>query len=191
MISSITGEIIAINGDILSVEVNGMGFDIFVPRGCALEHHLGQKIFLFTHLIVRQDLLALYGFNSTEERNYFLLLMGVEGIGPRSALAAISTLTPESIRRAVISEQSEIFNRVPGIGKKTAQKIIIHLQGKIKGTGETELAAQLNDLDSQVFEALIGLGYSVVEAQTALQALPSNAPNEVEERLRIALQYFT
>ncbi len=190
MISFLTGEIIAINDDSLILELNGMGFDIFVPKGYALEHHVGQKISLFTHLIVRQDLLALYGFNTLEEKNYFLLLIGVEGIGPRSALAAISTLTTEAIRRAVLSEQAEIFNRVPGIGKKTAQKIIIHLQGRIKGSKDYDITTQLTDADSQVFEALVELGYSVVEAQTAIQALPTDAPKEVEERLRIALQFF-
>jgi Holliday junction DNA helicase RuvA len=191
MISSISGEIIAVTEDTLTIEVNGLGFDVAVPRSLAIEHHAGQKISLFTHLIVRQDLLALYGFTSLEERAYFLLLLGVEGIGPRSAMATISTLSPEAIRRAVLSEQPEIFNRVPGIGKKTAQKIIIHLQGRVKGTGEMEPASRFDNVDSQVFEALVELGYSVVEAQTAIQSLPADAPEEVGERLRIALQFFS
>ncbi len=146
---------------------------------------------LFTHLIVREDLLALYGFKSIEERDFFLLLLGVEGIGPRIALGALSVLSPDAIRRAVVSEQPEIFSRVPGIGKKTSQKILIHLQGRVKASvGEGPFSA-FDEINTQVLEALTSLGYSIIEAQSAIQALPKDAPEFVEDRLRLALQYFS
>lgn len=190
MISSITGEISAIETDRLTVTINGLGFDVNVSKTLALECHIGQVISLFTYLVVREDLLALYGFRTSEEKTFFLLLLGVEGIGPRIALGALSVLSPDAIRRAVVSEQPEIFSRVPGIGKKTAQKILIQLQGKVKASGGMESISPLDELDTQVMEALTTLGYSIVEAQAAVQAIPNSAPKDVEERLRMALQFF-
>ncbi len=190
MISSITGEISAIETDRLTVTINGLGFDVNVSKTLALECHIGQIISLFTYLVVREDLLALYGFRTSEEKAFFLLLLGVEGIGPRIALGALSVLSPDAIRRAVVSEQPEIFSRVPGIGKKTAQKILIQLQGKVKASEGMESISPLDELDTQVMEALTTLGYSIVEAQAAVQAIPNSAPKDVEERLRMALQYF-
>ena len=190
MISSITGEITSIETDRLTIAISGLGFDVAVTKTLAVECHVGQVISLYTHLVVREDLLALYGFKTSEEKAFFLLLLGVEGIGPRIALGTLSVLSPDAIRRAVVSERPEIFSRAPGIGKKTAQKILIQLQGKIKATGDMEVISPLDEIDTQVMEALTTLGYSIVEAQSAIQALPADAPADVEERLRLALQYF-
>ena len=95
------------------------------------------------------------------------------------------------IRRAVFSEQPEVFTRVPGIGKKGSQKILLHLQDRIKAADGLEPVAAIDDTDTQVLEALIALGYSVVEAQAALQTIPRDAPDDVETRIRLALQYFS
>ncbi len=117
--------------------------------------------------------------------------MGVSGIGPRLALAVLSTLTPESIRRAVFHEQPEIFSRVPGVGRKTAQKIQFHLQDRLPEEEGLAPFGRISDVDTEVLEALTALGYSVVEAQAAIQAMPRETPEEVEIRLRAALQYFS
>jgi Holliday junction DNA helicase RuvA len=105
----------------------------------------------------------------------------------------LSTLSVDAIRRAVASEQSEIFARVPGVGKRTAQKILLHLQDRIKAGDVLELggAASVAGVDEAVLEALTSLGYSVVEAQTAIQYIPRDTSQDVEERLRVALQYFS
>lgn len=190
MISSISGEIIGIAEDNLTIDIHGIGFQVAVPKALSLEHKLGERIFLHTHLVVREDLLALYGFPTAEEKSFFLMLLGVEGIGPRIALATLSSLTTDAIRRAILSEQPEVFSRVPGIGKRTAQKILIQLQGRVSGTADMQITHGLDELDTQVIEALTVLGYSLVEAQTAIQALPKDAPENLEERLRLALQYF-
>ena len=191
MISRISGEVLSVADDQITILLNGLGFDVSVPKLTAAECQPGSKVSLFTHLIVREDLLALYGFKSIEERDFFLLLLGVEGIGPRIALGALSVLSPDAIRRAVVSEQPEIFSRVPGIGKKTSQKILIHLQGRVKaGPGEGPISA-LDEINTQVLEALTSLGYSIIEAQSAIQALPADASESVEDRLRMALQYFS
>jgi Holliday junction DNA helicase RuvA len=106
-------------------------------------------------------------------------------------LVTLSTLNPDAIRRAVFSEQPEIFTRVPGIGKKSAQKIALHLQDRIKAVDGLEPISRMDDTDTQVLEALVALGYSIVEAQAALQTIPRDAPDDVETRIRLALLYFS
>ena len=191
MIASISGNITQVDMGSLVVEVGGVGLLIYVPDPLSDQAKSGQTVFLHTYLVVRQDALSLYGFDTQEGRDYFKLLLGVSGIGPRLAVAILSTLTPESIRRAVFSEQPEIFSRVPGVGTKTAQKISFSLQDKISKDEGYEPLAAMSDADSEVMSALVALGYSVVEAQAALQSIPRDAPDEVETRLRLALVYFS
>lgn len=190
MIASIKGKVIGKNENSLIIEVGGVGFEVFVPKALHETTQPGEICSLFTHLVVREDLLALYGFEQEEEQRFFLLLLGVTGVGPRTALSILSTLTPDAIRRAVWSEQPDVFARVAGVGKRTGQKILLHLQDKIgKEVPLGEMPAL--DVDTEVIEALTSLGYSVVEAQAALQSLPRDAPRDVEERLRLALRYFS
>ena len=170
--------------------MGGVGLLVYVPNPIADQARPGESVYLFTHLVVRQDLLALYGFDSAEGREYFTLLLTVNGIGPKLALSILSTLSPDAIRRAVFSEQADMFSRVPGVGKKTAQKILLSLQDRITSVEGLAPVAYLGDVDSEVLNALTGLGYSVVEAQAALQSIPRDAPQDVETRLRLALQYF-
>ena len=190
MIASVHGDITGLGENSLVVRVGGVGLQVYVPAPLRARFRFGDQVQLHTHLVVREDLLALYGFETEAEREFFILLLGVNGVGPRIALAILSILSVDAIRRAVLSEQAEIFSRVPGVGKKNAQKILLHLQGKIKGEG-VELVAGVTDVDESVMEALTALGYSIVEAQAAIQAIPRDAPGDVEERLRIALQYFS
>ncbi len=189
MIASLEGTVLAAGDDHLVVGVSGVGFKVYVPSGLK-GARAGDPVRLQTHLVVREDLLALYGFETLEERDFFLLLLGVNGVGPRIALAILSALSVDAVRRAVLSEQSEIFARVPGVGKKTAQKILLHLQGKVSGGVVGEMMPVM-DVDAEVLDALTGLGYSVIEAQSALQAIPRDAAKDVETRLRYALQYFS
>src|SRR5258708_30874290 len=119
------------------------------------------------------------------------MLLGVDGVGPKVSMAVLSALTIDTIQRAVFNEESEILSRVPGIGKKTAQNIILHLHDRLKPSDVLGKIAAFSDKDSEVLAALISLGYSVVEAQTAIQSLPKDAPDDVEERLRRSLEYFT
>lgn len=193
MIASVEGEVIGLADSYLVVRVGGsIGLQVFAPAPLRARLRMMDHIFLHTHLIVREDVLALYGFESEQEREYFNLLLGVNGVGPRMALAVLSTLSVDAMRRAVANEQGEIFARVPGVGKRTAQKILLHLQDRIKaGDGFDIPGASIAGSDESVLEALTALGYSVVEAQTAIQFIPRDAPDDVEERLRLALQYFS
>jgi len=154
------------------------------------EHQVGDPLRLLIHMVIRQDLLALYGFITHDEKAIFNLLLGVEGIGPKLALAILSNLSMDNIRNAVLAEKSEYFVRVPGVGKKTAQKIVIHLQGKFPETGEYQVLRGSSS-DDEVIESLIALGFSVVEAQTAVQSIPKDFSQDMEERLRYALQFFS
>lgn len=194
MIATVEGEVIGIGESSLVVQVGGgIGLQIFAPTPLRARLRMMEHVFLYTHLIVREDLLALYGFEGEQEREYFILLLGVNGVGPRLALSVISTLSVDAIRRAVASEQSEVFSRVPGVGKRTAQKVLLHLQDKLKSGDMLEMGiSSVVGVDENVLEALTALGYSVVEAQSAIQSIPRDAPqDDVEERLRIALQYFS
>ncbi len=203
MIATVEGEVIGIGEHTLVIRVgggsaaasgsaSGVGLMVYAPTPLRARMRMMEHIFLFTHLIVREDLLALYGFETEQEREYFELLLGVNGVGPRLAMSVLSTLSVDAIRRAVASEQSEVFARVPGVGKRTAQKILLHLQDRIKGGEMLELAGGgAAGVDESVLEALTALGYSVVEAQSAIQSIPRDAPkDDLEERLRLALQYF-
>jgi Holliday junction DNA helicase RuvA len=190
MIASLEGEVAAVGKDHLILKVGGVGLRVYAPATLVDHAHVGEHIHLFTHLVVRDDALSLYGFESEEGQEFFGLLLGVNGVGPRLALAILSTLSTEAIRRAVLSEQADVFSRVPGVGKRTAQKVLLHLQGRIGAGPGLESIAAMGEADSEVLSALTSLGYSVVEAQAAIQAIPRDAPGDVETRLRLALQFF-
>ena len=191
MIATVSGKVAQVESGSLVVEVGGVGLLVNVPVQISDQARIGEAVFLFTQLVVRQDLLALYGFDSAEGREFFNLLLSVNGVGPRLALSVLSTLNPDAIRRAVFNEQAEVLSRVPGVGKKTAQKILLSLQDRITSAEGLAPMAAMSEVDSEVLSALIALGYSVVEAQAALQSIPREAAQEVETRLRLALQYFT
>jgi len=191
MIAGLTGHISHKDENSIVLEVGGVGLEVNVTTGVREEVTIGQTVSLYTYLVVRENELSLYGFYTGEEREFFNLLLGVSGVGPRLALAALSTLTPNAIRRAVFNEQAEVFSQVPGVGKTTAQKILLHLKNKIKDVDGLEAVSAMDDVDTEVIGALTALGYSIVEAQAALQSIPKDAPRDVEERLRLALAYFS
>jgi Holliday junction DNA helicase RuvA len=190
MIATLRGEISQIEDNALIVEVGGVGLRVFVPAPLRGGVKAGEAVFLFTHLVVREDALILYGFESQGDRELFNILLGVDGVGPKVALSVLSTMTIDAIQRAVFGDEPDVLSRVPGVGKKTAQKMALHLKDKLKpGDGLSKLAA-MSDADSEVLAALTALGYSVVEAQAAIQSIPKDSPDDTGERLRMALGYF-
>ena len=190
MIASLRGEITQIEENALVLEVSGVGLRVFVPKPLVTKYTTGEIVLLQTHLVVRENDLSLYGFETASDRQLFLTLLGVDGVGPKLALSVLSTLTLDAVQRAVFSEEPDLLSRVPGVGKKTAQKMQLYLKDRLKPTVGLEKFSTMSDSDSEVLAALTTLGYSVVEAQTALQSLPKDAPDEVEEKLRLALGYF-
>lgn len=190
MIERITGQVVAFGQHDVVIMVGSVGLRVQVPPTVRdILDGVGQTVMLYTHLQVREDGLTLYGFATPEERALFETLLNVSGVGPRIALAVIGTLTVEHVHNAVAREDPDILTRVPGVGKKLAQKLIFELKDKLVIEPLPGVSA-LSELDTDVLAALTALGYSVVEAQAALQSIPRDAPADIEERVRLALQYF-
>lgn len=190
MIATLSGEITSIDENSIIVAVGGIGLRVFIKK--PLLDHIKQNdlIFLFTHMVVRETELSLYGFETKAELDLFSLLLGVNGIGPRLALSVLSHSSIESIQQAVLRKAPALLGRIPGVGIKTAEKLVIYLHGKIKSTNVLEKLSAFSDVDSEVLAALTALGYSIVEAQSAIQSIPQDSPSTVEERLRLSLQYI-
>jgi Holliday junction DNA helicase RuvA len=191
MIASLHGMVSATNQDSVVVEVGGVGFRVFVPQ--ALLEDLGgsgHEVTLYTHLHVRENELTLYGCASEEELGLFRLLLGVSGIGPKVALSILSFLTPDRLQAAIAQEDVATLARVPGIGPKTAKKLVFDLKDKVAvGLPPGTPQPVLTEVDADLIAALTSLGYSVVEAQEAIRHLPRE-PLPLEEQVRLALAYF-
>jgi Holliday junction DNA helicase RuvA len=190
MISCIRGIVEKIGKGYLVVRVGDVSFKVMVPT-YILDESLqpGDSITLFTYLFFKEEELALYGFPEEEERDFFELLITTPGVGPKVALALLSHLSPAALREAIALEQEGILTRVPGIGPKTAKSIIFHLKDKIKAEIPVPMPSAITKADEEVIAALTSLGYSLVEAQRAVQSVPKEV-TQVEERLRLALAYF-
>jgi len=191
MIASIQGKILFSGDDNLVVEVGGIGYLVYVPYILTATLRRGEKISLFTHLVVREDSLTLFGFQDKEQVFLFQELIKVNGVGPRLALETLSTHSPDVIKRAVVNKQEEIFSQVSGIGKKTAQKILLSLEDRIPLDDGFVILPETAGINAEVQEALMSLGYSVLEAQAALQVIPDDVPLDLETRLTIALRHFS
>jgi holliday junction DNA helicase RuvA len=190
MIARLSGTVWSIRQDQVTVRVGGVGLQVHVPANVLAQlDGTDQPVDFFTHLHVRENELTLYGFLTEDELALFRLLLSVSGVGPKVALAMLGTVSPDALRQAVVQEEPALLSRVPGIGPKTAKAIIFHLKDKIIPT-EAAAASLLSDADIEVISALTALGFSLVEAQTALQSLPRGEELPVEERVRRALAYF-
>jgi Holliday junction DNA helicase RuvA len=190
MIGRLSGTVWGIGEGHVVVRAGGIGLQVHVPSGVLAQlDGVGRPVELFTHLHVRENELALYGFLTEEELALFKLLLSISGVGPKVALALLGTVSPDALRQAVVQEEPGLLSRVPGIGPKTARAIIFHLKDKLMPAG-TDAARLLSDTDAEVIAALTGLGFSLVEAQAALQSLARDEDLSVEERVRQALAYF-
>jgi Holliday junction DNA helicase RuvA len=183
MIASIKGIVTSLEEGLAVLDVGGVGFAVFVPSTINLR--IGEHPLLYTHLHVRENEISLYGFLDPDEKHLFEILLGVSGVGPKAALSVLSTLSVDTLRRAVLNDQPEVLSRAPGVGKKTAQSIALHLKDKITSQGLTGI--QVNEDDADVIAALTALGFSVVESQRALQQLPRDAELGLDEKIRRTL----
>jgi Holliday junction DNA helicase RuvA len=188
MIASLSGTILKIEDSSLVVNVGGVGVRVFVPR-TVLEDvgGVGRSVRLHTHLIVREQELSLYGFEVEEDLQLFEVLLGVNGVGPKVALSILGTLSPELLKSAIMREETAVLQRVPGIGKKTAERIMFQLRDKLDLTQLSTAVPLVSDVDADVIDFLTGLGFSIVEAQSALQNIPRDVKS-FDERVQMALQ---
>ncbi len=138
---------------------------------------------------MRETELALYGFESADDLQLFELLLGVNGVGPKVALAILGTLSPELLKSAIMREDTAVLQRVPGIGKKTAERIMFQLRDKLDMTMISTAIPLVSDVDADVIDILTSLGFSIVEAQSALQNIPRDV-SEINDRVQMALQYL-
>ena len=183
MISFLEGEIVEKLGDRVTVSVAGTGYEVLVPATTLAGFPpVGKKARVFTRLQVRDDSLVLYGFSSPDARSVFDLLVTVNGVGPKVALAFLSVLSPDAVRRSVATGDVTALTIVPGVGKKVATRVVMELKDKLGG--EAEPVGPL----AEVREALLALGLSAQEARDALAALTPNGDKPVEELLRQALK---
>jgi len=184
MIARLEGTVLEREEQQLLLDVHGVGFLLFVPSSLKLTP--GQPAVLFTALLVRENDLSLYGFPDREQVRLFQLLLGVSGVGPKAALNLLGTLTPDELREAIVNQRPEVLSRAPGIGRKTAEAIILHLKNRLDRLGGAPLGSVSSE-EADLLAALTALGFSLIEAQRALQQLPRDPTLSVEEKLRQAL----
>ena len=185
MIGHLEGTVHGIRSGFVILSAGGVGYKVAATRETLARLKKGESAALWTHLAVREDILDLYGFSSEEELGLFQMLLTVSGIGPKSALAILDIASPETLRSAISAGKAEYLTKVSGIGKKTADKIILELRDKI-GAGTAAHTAALKG-DEEALEAMRSLGYSQAEAREALRKVPS-AVEKSSERLRQALK---
>jgi len=184
MIGFIEGKLETSNDRYVIVSVNGIGYKIYISANTFKKlPKIGEKVKLLTHLHVREDVFDLYGFLSQEELEFFELLISISGIGPKGATNILKVASVETLKKAIANEESSILTKVSGIGKKTAEKIILELKTKVAG----ELLGEKSKADSEAIDALIGLGYKLSEAREALKSVPSHF-QDVGEKIKEALK---
>ncbi|HRC77278.1 MAG TPA: Holliday junction branch migration protein RuvA, partial [Kouleothrix sp.] len=176
MIASVRGTLLFIGVDHAVIETGGVGFQIFAPRNVLGNlGEIGAEVRLYTHLHIREDLLALYGFASTDQRHLFETLLGVSGIGPKVALSLLSSSPADELRATIAGGDTARLARVPGIGKKTAERLVLELRGKLDVKGGVPLAGATPAAiaaNAELAEMLVSLGFSAAEANAAIAALP-------------------
>lgn len=191
MIASLQGIVDTIGGDWMVVNVNGVGFKVSVPTSVLSEGGvIGREIKLFTHLHVREDELTLYGFAAPEDLRLFDILLTVSGLGPKTALGMLSAMSTDQLSLAIASASTELLTSIPGIGKKTADRIILELRDKVGAFVTVTPAGRVAQENTDVLSALTSLGYSVAEATRAIAILPSGKKLSMEERITLSLQYL-
>lgn len=198
MIGSVAGTLVETYPDGALVDVNGVGYRVHAPASViARLPGAGERVRLHTHLHVREDALTLFGFTTAEERDLFEVLIGVNGIGPKGGLAVLSVYAPDALRRAILGEDVDALTLIPGVGKKTASRMILELKEKL-GAGDADLvpiaaSPAVRQALSEVRAALIQLGYSTTEAREAIErvaaeAAAANGKGTPERLLKMALK---
>lgn len=194
MIASIHGVLEARRADHAIIRVGGFSLRIFTPSSTLSRlGEVGAEVTLHTHFQVREDGMALFGFASSEERDAFEQLITISGVGPKIALALLSTMDASTFYRAIADEDITRLSLAPGVGKKLAGKLVFELKGKLPAltaTGGAASGTPAGKLQTEVLEALMGLGYSAAEAQAALARIPQDRPMTLEEQITYALRSF-
>jgi len=186
MIGRITGTLLEKTPPTVCVDVGGVGYEIDVPMSTLYDMpDTGARVTLYTHLAVREDAHTLYGFLTAQERSAFRSLIKVTGIGARTALAVLSGMSVQDLANAITRQETGLLTRVPGIGKKTAERLLLELRGKLGADLDSDVSRPTSGRDD-ILNALLSLGYSSSESQAALKSLPEDV--DVAEGIRLALK---
>jgi Holliday junction DNA helicase RuvA len=190
MIARLRGQLVAVATDGVIIDVGGVGYNVLVPAG-AFPQRVGDEIVVHTHLAVREDALTLFGFADVAALRLFERLLGVNGIGPKLALSALATLGASGLRDAVLAEDTKTLIAVPGLGRKTAQRLILELGGNLASEPQSNGGAvppQPDGPRTEVRMALSALGYEPPEITRALETLGDGGPQDAQTLLRCALR---
>ncbi|MBL0090755.1 MAG: Holliday junction branch migration protein RuvA [Ideonella sp.] len=187
MIGRLTGVIAEKSPPLVLIDVGGVGYELDVPMSSFYNlPALGERATLLTHFVVREDAQQLFGFLTAAERSAFRLLIRISGVGPRTALSILSGLSVAELTQAIAQQQAGRLVKVPGIGKKTAERLLLELKGKLGPELATPGAVLMNDAQADIVQALQALGYNEREAAAALKALPPDVG--VSEGIKLALK---
>ena len=202
MIAFVRGTAVDMTENSVIVETGGIGYEIYMTGTDLSQIHMGDEVKIHTYFNVREDAMLLYGFRSKDDLQMFKLLLGVNGVGPKAAVGVLAGITADELRFAILSDDVKTLSKAPGIGKKTAQKLILELKDKmkledafeIKLAHEQEKAAaglgEVSDGRQEAVEALVALGYSSTDALRAVRKVTDVAPDDVEGLLKAALKNF-
>lgn len=187
MIGSLTGTVQHKSLNYIILETNGVGYKVFITPVLLAGLKVGDRASLVTLTYVREDQITLYGFERLAELEFFELLLTVSGVGPKSAVGIISLASLEMIKSAIVSEDPTVFTKVSGIGRKTAERVIIELKDKLKNQADAVPVAKEH---SDAMDALLALGYSQQEAREALKSVPADVAN-LQDKVKMALKNLT
>ena len=202
MIAFVRGTAVDMTENSVIVETGGIGYEIYMTGTDLSQIHMGEEVKIHTYFNVREDAMQLYGFRSKDDLQMFKLLLGVNGVGPKAAVGVLAGITADELRFAIVSDDVKTLSKAPGIGKKTALKLILELKDKmkledafeIKLAHEQEKAAaglgEVSDGRQEAVEALVALGYSSTDALRAVRKVTDVAPDDVEGLLKAALKNF-
>ena len=202
MIAFVRGTAVDMTENSVIVEAGGIGYEIYMTGTDLSQIHMGEEVKIHTYFNVREDVMQLYGFRSKDDLQMFKLLLGVNGVGPKSAVGVLAGITADELRFAILSDDVKTLSKAPGIGKKTAQKLILELKDKMKLEDAFELKlaheqekavaglGEISDGRQEAVEALVALGYSSTDALRAVRKVTDVAPDDVEGLLKAALKNF-
>ena len=202
MIAFVRGTAVDMTENSVIVEAGGIGYEIYMTGTDLSQIHMGEEVKIHTYFNVREDAMQLYGFRSKDDLQMFKLLLGVNGVGPKAAVGVLAGITADGLRFAILSDDVKTLSKAPGIGKKTAQKLILELKDKMKLEDAFELKlaheqekavaglGEISDGRQEAVEALVALGYSSTDALRAVRKVTDVAPDDVEGLLKAALKNF-
>ena len=202
MIAFVRGTAVDMTENSVIVEAGGIGYEIYMTGTDLSQIHMGEEVKIHTYFNVREDAMQLYGFRSKDDLQMFKLLLGVNGVGPKAAVGVLTGITADELRFAILSDDVKTLSKAPGIGKKTAQKLILELKDKMKLEDAFELKlaheqekavaglGEISDGRQEAVEALVALGYSSTDALRAVRKVTDVAPDDVEGLLKAALKNF-